>query len=122
APGASFTKSISSDTPFYYRVYARNGDAPCNVDGPYSAAVAVRVVPRPPLAPGTRVIPGAGSAAGALGSFFRTSLQLHNPGEGTLRGTIRFHPQATVGSDGDPSMTYTIPTGETLSWSDLLPA
>src|SRR5205807_6122559 len=55
-------------------------------------------------------------------SFFRTSLQLHNPGEGTLRGTIRFHPQATVGSDGDPSMTYTIPTGETLSWSDLLPA
>jgi hypothetical protein len=119
---ASFTKSVTSERTFYYRVYARNGNAPCNVDGPYSISSAVHVTPRPPLAANARVLPVAGSVDGSGGSFFRTSVQLHNPSDATLRGTIRFHPQGATGSDSDPSMTYAIAPGETLSWSDLLPA
>jgi len=119
---ATFTKSVMADTTFNYRIYARNGATPCNVDGPYSNSVAVRVTPRAPLAANARVLPVAGTIDGSGGSFFRTAVQLHNPTDGTLRGTIRFHAQGSSGSDSDPSLTYAIAPGETTSWSDLLPA
>src|ERR1051326_28035 len=122
ATHATFTKSVAADTTFNYRVYARNGASPCNVDGPYSSSVAVRITPRAPLAANARVLPVAGTIDGSGGSFFRTSVQLHNPSSDLLRATIRFHTQGSSGSDSDPSLTYAIAPGETTSWSDLLPA
>ena len=119
---ATFTKSIANETTFYYRVYARNGSAPCNVDGPYSTSISIRVTMRPPLAANARIFPVVGSIDGSGGSFFRTSIQLHNFTDGTLRGAIRFHAQGASGSDSDPSIAYTIAPGETVSWSDLLPS
>src|SRR5205085_4984215 len=93
ATHASFTKNVANETTFYYRVYARNGSAPCNVDGPYSTSISIRVTVRPPLAANARIFPVVGSIDGSGGSFFRTSVQLHNLTDGTSRGAIRFHAQ-----------------------------
>ena len=69
---------------------------------------------------GRRVLPVVGSAVGSLGSFFRTSVQLHNAGTSTITGSLRFHPAGRSGSDGDPSMPYTLGPGATFSTPDVL--
>lgn len=69
-----------------------------------------------------RVVPVVGSTAGALGSFFKTSFQLHNPRTSTIGGRFIFHPQGRSGSDGDPYFDYFLGPGQTIAISDLLPA
>jgi hypothetical protein len=69
-----------------------------------------------------RVVPVAGSTPGALGSFFKTSVQLHNPRTTTIGGRFIFHPQGRSGSDDDPYLDYFLAPGETIAMSDLLPA
>lgn len=69
-----------------------------------------------------RVVPVVGSGAGALGSFFRTSFQLHNPRDVTIGGRITFHPQASAASDSHPHFDYFLRPRETIGISDLLPA
>lgn len=68
------------------------------------------------------IIPAVASAAGALGSLFRTGVQLHNPSATTISGRIIFHASGTSGSDSDPSLPYTLNPGETRNIADLLPA
>jgi virginiamycin B lyase len=70
----------------------------------------------------SRVLPVVGSTAGVGGSFFRTSVQLHNPTSGTIAGRIVFHPSGISGSDSDPALAYTLSPGQTGSIADLLPA
>jgi hypothetical protein len=106
----------------WFRVRARNAAGSCNVDGPNSASVSVRVVPRPPLEAGTRVLPVAGTTAGSLGSFFRTSMQLHNATAARLTGRLVFHPQGVAGSSSDPSLAYSLAAGETRSYADVIAA
>ena len=43
----------------------------------------------------TRVIPGAASTPGNFGSFFRTTVQLHNPWGETVSGRFVYHPQGS---------------------------
>jgi hypothetical protein len=69
-----------------------------------------------------RILPVIGSTPGALGSFFKTGVQLHNPGTTAIRGRVVYHPQGVSGSMADPSLTYVLEPGETVSWDDLLPA
>ncbi len=69
-----------------------------------------------------RIVPVVGSTPGALGSFFKTSFQLHNPRNGTIGGRLLFHSQGASGSDGDPFLDYFLLPGETMAISDLLPA
>ena len=68
------------------------------------------------------VLPAVGSAAGQFGSFFRTAMQLNNSGGSPMSGRIIFHRQGTQGTDGDPSLTYSLNAGETQSIPDLLQA
>lgn len=63
-----------------------------------------------------------GSTPGALGSFFKTAVQLHNPGSAPISGRLVYHAQGASGSDADPSLAYSLQPGETLSYDDLLPA
>jgi hypothetical protein len=70
----------------------------------------------------TRIIPVVGSTPGALGSFFKTAIQLHNPGEAAISGRLVYHPQGVSGSAADPALTYSLQPGETISYDDLLPA
>ncbi|HEX8153401.1 MAG TPA: hypothetical protein VF698_09765, partial [Thermoanaerobaculia bacterium] len=115
---ASFTQSTAGTR--YYRVRARNNASGCDLFSADSAIVAV-IISDTPL-PVTRVLAVVGSLAGNFGSFFRTSLQLYNPHGAAVSGRIVFHPAGTAGSDGDPSLAYSILPGKTLSFADLLPA
>lgn len=56
------------------------------------------------------VIPIAGSAAGAFGGRFKTSLTL-TPTDGNQHGRIFFHPAGAVASSGDASTAYSFPNG-----------
>lgn len=56
------------------------------------------------------VVPIAGSAAGAFGGRFKTTLKL-TPTDGNQHGRIVFHPLAAVASASDPSMPYSFPNG-----------
>jgi len=69
-----------------------------------------------------RILPVVGSTPGASGTFFRTSVQLHNPGSASITGRIVFHPSGAAGSDTDPALSYSLDPGQTQSIADLLPA
>jgi Tol biopolymer transport system component len=79
---------------------------------------------RPTRAPAidSRILPVVGSTAGVGGSFFRTSVQLHNPTSSVISGRIVFHPSGLSGSSSDLAMPYTLSTGQTQSIADFLPA
>lgn len=69
------------------------------------------------------IIPVAASAPGDFGSFFRTSLQVHNPFPAgrTLEGRVIFHRAGVAGSFSDPSVTFDIAGGETVFVADIVP-
>jgi photosystem II stability/assembly factor-like uncharacterized protein len=69
-----------------------------------------------------RILPVVGSTPGASGTFFRTSVQLHNPGSASMAGRIVFHPSGAPGSDTDPALSYSLSPGQTQPIADLLPA
>lgn len=68
------------------------------------------------------VIPVAGSAAGAFGSNFRTSVSLTNAADETIKGRLVFHPAATAGSASDPSLPYALLRGNTVTFNDIVSA
>nr|MDQ5871589.1 hypothetical protein [Acidobacteriota bacterium] len=70
----------------------------------------------------TQILPVVGSTVGVGGSFFRTSVQLHNAGTASSSGRIVFHPSGTPGSDSDPGLNFTLAPGQTQTIPDLLPA
>jgi len=117
------SKSFTHDTGgirYYYRIRARNRTAPCDVFSSYSSTVSVLITEEP--VPESRILPVAGSLPGNAGSFFRTSLQMHNPRATTVSGKLVFHPAGASASPTDPFLAYSILPGKTLSFEDLLPA
>jgi streptogramin lyase len=70
----------------------------------------------------TLILPVVGSTAGVGGSFFRTSVQLHNSGTTPSVGGIVFHPSGVAGSVQDRVLTFSLAPGETQTIPDLLPA
>jgi streptogramin lyase len=70
----------------------------------------------------TRILPVVVSTEGVGGSFFRTSMQLHNSTSVSMTGQIVFHPSGSSGSAADPLLAYTLAPGQTQSIADLLPA
>ncbi|MCM2314525.1 MAG: cohesin domain-containing protein [Thermoanaerobaculia bacterium] len=120
-PGATFRKTLESEATFYYRVRGRNTLEGCNVEGDFSPVVVVRVVPRPLIPAGSALLPVVGSAPGAFGSYFRTSVQLHNPGTSVRKGRIVFHTMATPATGSDPAYAFEIGPYSTVSFGDLLP-
>ena len=69
-----------------------------------------------------RILPVVGSTPGVNGAFFRTSVQLHNPGSSSMAGRIVFHSSGVAGSENDPALSYSLAPGQTQSIADLLPA
>lgn len=68
------------------------------------------------------VLPVAGSTAGAFGSNFKTSLQLHNRSAQTMKGRIVFHKLGQPGAAGDPSLTYELAPHATMKFDDVVGA
>jgi hypothetical protein len=91
-----------------------------NQFGAYTVTLSCTSEPTPATL--TRIIPVVGSTPGAGGSFFRTSVQLHNGDSAPAAGRIVVHPSGHSASDSDPSLPYSLAPGQTLSFADLLPA
>lgn len=77
----------------------------------------------PPPPPAT--LAGVFAAVGSLqgnGAFFKTSVQLHNPGTSAIAGKLVFHRAGAGGTDADPSLSYSLAARQTITYDDLLPA
>jgi hypothetical protein len=59
-----------------------------------------------PRAPAHAMIPAAGSADGAFGSRFTTGLQLANPHDYAIAGSLVFRPMGIAASEADPRVDY----------------
>jgi hypothetical protein len=68
------------------------------------------------------ILPAAGSTAGDFGSFFRTGVQISNPGLPTFPATGRFvyHPAGVPGSSSDPSLSFEVAPRTTTSYDDIV--
>jgi hypothetical protein len=64
-------------------------------------------------------IPVVGSLPGNFGSFFRTSVQILNPGTSASSGRLVFHPAGVPGNPGDPSIDWQLGPGQVVSYSDI---
>lgn len=60
-----------------------------------------------------------GSTPGS-GSFFRTSIQMHNPRATSISGRLVFHRAGTSGGSNDPSLAYTLNSAQTVEYGDVL--
>ena len=69
----------------------------------------------------TFVVPAVASTPGALGSFFKTAVQLHNPTAVPISGDLSYHPGGVSATEDDPSLPYELAPGQTRSFADLLP-
>jgi hypothetical protein len=79
-----------------------------------------------PAPPGAEELVGylavAGSAPGSFGSFFRTSVQIHNPFSTPISGHFVFHPVGVPASPSDPAMGYALAAGQSFAWHDAVAA
>lgn len=67
-------------------------------------------------------IPVVGSVPGNFGSFFRTSVQLLNPGGSSIEGRLVFHPAGVSGQPSDPSQAFALAPGQVASYPDFVAA
>ena len=67
------------------------------------------------------VAPVVGSLAGAFGSFFRTDVQIVNPGSGLITGKLVYHPAGRTAAPDDPSVNYLYGSFSAHSISDVEP-
>lgn len=68
----------------------------------------------------SRVVPVVGSTPGSNDSFFRTGLQLRNAGSAALSGRFVYHPAGASSHASDPSLSFNLAEGETLSYGDIV--
>ena len=68
----------------------------------------------------TMVVAVAGSVAGNFNSFFRTAMQIHNPHATPIRVRAVYHSQGRAGDPSDPTQTFTLASGETRFFSDIV--
>jgi hypothetical protein len=70
----------------------------------------------------SRVIPVVVSTGGLFGSFFKTGVQVFNPGPGAsaITGRFVFHPAGVAGSLSDPTLPISVAAGQTISYTDIL--
>jgi hypothetical protein len=64
-------------------------------------------------------IPVVGSLPGNFGSFFRTSVQVLNPGGSPITGRLVFHPSGASGQSTDPSQSFTLAPEQIVSFPDV---
>ena len=66
------------------------------------------------------IVPVVGSTQGAFGANFKTELQLHNGGAGTMTGSLAFRKAGQPGTDSDPSLAYEPAPFETQFFADVV--
>jgi len=68
----------------------------------------------------TRIIPAVASTPGNFASFFKTGIQLHNPWSTTISGRFIFPPAGVSGGAADPSLAFSVASGQTTSFDDIV--
>ena len=66
------------------------------------------------------VIPAAGSAAGAFGSFFRTEMTITNPSPLAAGVRLVYHPAGRSAEPGDPSRNVLLVGNESRTFTDIV--
>lgn len=66
------------------------------------------------------VIPAAGSASGAFGSFFRTEMTVTNPSPSGMGVALVFHPAGRSAEPGDPRKVLFLGGNETQTFTDIV--
>jgi len=66
------------------------------------------------------VIPAAGSAAGAFGSFFRTEVTITNPSPFGMGVRLVYHPAGRSAEPGDPGRNVLLVGNESRTFTDLV--
>jgi virginiamycin B lyase len=112
AGGESLSFSIDSGSAVVYGVNADN----------ITQDPSLQLAAAPSTAGGMLVLPVVLSAPGALGSFFKTEVQVHNASAVPISGQFVFHPSGVPGTSGDPSLPYSLAPYQTVDFADLLPA
>jgi photosystem II stability/assembly factor-like uncharacterized protein len=118
--GASWTSMNAGLTNLFVNALAIDPSTPSRVYAGTDGGVFEYLTIELPI--DRRILPVVGSTPGANGTFFRTSVQLNNPGSAPMAGRIVFHPSGAAGSDTDPALSYSLAPGQTQSIADLLPA
>ena len=67
-------------------------------------------------------LPVVGSLFGDFGSHFETSVQLVNPNFNGMFGRLVFHPAGQAEQPTDPSLSFHIPAGGSVSYEDAVAA
>ncbi len=111
------TRSVSGNLSF--NTYAIPGVGGCSGSGS-TTWTATNPAGGGPVDVLAAVFAVAGSTAGSFGSYFRTSLQLHNPGTTTMTGKLVYHPANSAGSGSDPSLSYSLGPYQTVSYNDVI--
>ena len=119
--GATWTEMNAGLTDPYVEGLAIDPSNPARIYAATDGGVYVYQTTERPIE--RRILPVVGSTPGANGTFFRTSVQLNNPGSvAPMSGRIVFHPSGAAGGDSDPALSYSLAPGQTQSIADLLPA
>ena len=109
--GESLSFSIDSGSAVVYGVNADN----------ITQDPSLQLAARPSTAGGMRVLPVVVSSPGALGSFFKTEVQVHNASAVPVSGQFVFHTTGVPGTSGDPFLPYSLAPYQTADFADLLP-
>ena len=112
AGGESLSFSIDSGSAIVYGVNADN----------ITQDPSLQLAAPPSTSGGMRVLPVVLSSPGALGSFFKTEVQVHNASALPISGQFVFHPSGVPGTSGDPLLPYSLGPYQTADFADLLPA
>jgi hypothetical protein len=118
--GASWTAMNAGLTNPFVNALAIDPSTPARIYAGTSGGVFEYLTSELPI--DRRILPVVGSTPGANGTFFRTSVQLNNPGSAAMTGRFVFHPSGAPGNESDPALSYSLAPGQTQSIADLLPA
>jgi hypothetical protein len=112
----SFALAVTAGRAFVYGVAVDNRTN----DTSYQAGRALAFARA--LAGSAVYVPAVGSLAGSHGANFRTAFQIHNVSPSAVAGTLIYHPAGRTASAADPALAYALAVGQTISYTDLLPA
>jgi hypothetical protein len=120
-PAPRFAHYTMNDQAVSYRVTAFNSTDPSFIPCTYTDSVTILGDETVRATYRRAIVPVVGSANGANGSHFITSMSLFNSYfPERLRGRLVFHPAGVAGNANDRSMPYDIPPNSQLDLGDVV--
>jgi len=106
----------------FYRVTLFNDADPAFVPCTWTDLITIEQGPGVRALVRRSYVPVVGSAAGANGARFRTSMTMINPDAETMHGRIIFRAQDVPGSSSDPAIPFALAPNERRELADIVAA